>query len=53
MLFIAVFTGLLAVMLVAGWVHQHRDARGRHVALVPVRTNVRRDGPRPAPRHVA
>lgn len=53
MLYIAVFSGLLAVMLGAGWARQHRDPRGRHVALVPVRTYVRHEGPRPAPRHAA
>ncbi len=53
MLLIAVFAGLLAVMLVVARVRQLRGLRppGRHVALVPV--SVRHEGERPAPRHVA
>lgn len=53
MLLIAVFTGLLAVLLVTARVRQHRGLRapGRHVALVPV--SVRREGERSVPRHAA
>jgi len=51
MLPIFVFSGLLAIMLIAAWVHQRREMRpqGRHVAG-PVR-DVRRD--RRVPKHAA
>jgi len=42
---VALLTGLVAVMLVVLFVHQRQLGRppGRHVALVPVRTD-RREG---------
>jgi hypothetical protein len=53
MLLIAVFAGLLAVLLVAVRIRQQRGLRppGRHAALVPV--SVRQEGERPSPRHAA
>ena len=52
MLPVLVFSGLLAIMLIAVLVHQRRESRpqGRHVAGPPVR-DVRHD--RRVPKHAA
>lgn len=58
MLPIAVFSGLLAVMLVVVVVHQYRDARprsrsqGRHVAAPPT-SEARLERARRMPKHAA